>query len=903
MRRCVAELGFALCLVVLVLAGLPLLAAPSGRAVYVDSSAPTVLFAGVASAPGVNNTQWRSEAVLTNGADATADVLLELVPRGESGVVASLALSLGPGETRRIPDVYTTLNAPSGAGTLRVTGDVLAWVRTFNQGSSGTFGQDVPPATADTAFAPATPVLFPISTPADVKTEFRSNLLLLNLEATTVTFTLSSGSVSKTYDVPAGVFAQISGIGTWLGLPPGRSMLSVSGSGKWSGMIATVDPVLGDPTTVRGLVATTRSVTQFSGVASAGGVNDTQWRSEATLYNPRMSPQGVTLELIPRGASSVSSGTSLTLAPLEVRRLSDVYTALGAASGAGTLRVTGDVMTWIRTFNQGAGATFGQDVPEVVPGVAHGRGAGVSFPATTPADVNRDFRSNLLVTNHETATITLTISSGTASRTLEVPAGTFLQQNNVGAWLGLQAGVSTLTVTGTGRWTGMVATIDPFLGDPTTMIGVRTTGNTAPRTAGTASGNAATATIGPAGGTLASADGRLVLTVPPGAVPAPTAFSIQPITNSAPGGIGSAYRLGPAGTSFSSPATITFTANTDDTKSVSPEALAIGYHDGEGYWRWLSNAVTNPAARSVSVGVSKIAAAAAGAGRDALAPDGGRQDYSMLSGLVLTPSSASVKEGESLQLTIKECLPPKVVPLEPDPLEPLVFECDTYPFYKVPTSFWAVNGVAGGNGTFGTVDGFMTHGTFTAPSKAPSPPTVAVSAQVSQYLTYHNLSLISQVTIGGGLHGTFTLNESSPTGVRFSARGEAELTPFVSDANGVAYDMTGTITVDASFPFYGQTCSCVDSRTKPIPADATFSIQRKPTLGQRWVMGAVSWNFVCNPGSVPMFVFIQYLVSQAQNCSQPVWLPLSDERHPTGSFNYTCGQGFTVDGSWDFSSD
>jgi len=49
-----------------------------------------------------------------------------------------------------------------------------------------------------------------------------------------------------------------------------------------------------------------------------------------------------------------------------------------------------------------------------------------------------------------------------------------------------------------------------------------------------------------------------------------------------------------------------------------------------------------------------------------------------------------------------------------------------------------------------------------------------------------------------------------------------------------------------------------------------------------------------------MTVFVQYLVSQATDCSEPVWVPLSDEKHPVGSFLCTCGLGFTVDGSRDF---
>ena len=874
-----------------------------------DAAGPTVtLFAGVASATGVNDTAWRSEATFWNGGAAPADVLLEIVPRGETEVVASTTLTLAAGETRRFADLYAALQAPSGAGTLRVTGNVVAWVRTFNQGSSGTFGQDVPPATA---FSAGAPVLFPISTPADVKAEFRSNLLLLNLETTAVTFTLASGATSKTYDVPAGVFAQISGIGAFLGLSPGRTMLTVTATGKWSGMVATVDPVLGDPTTVRGLVATTRSVTQFSGVASAPGVNGTEWHSEATLYNPRTSPQSVTLELVPRGESDVASRTTLALAPLELRRLADVYTALGAASGAGTLRVTGDVLTWIRTFNQGAGATFGQDVPGVVPGVGFGPQAVVSFPVSMPATVAADFRSNFLVFNHESRTITCTLAAGPVSRRLDVPAGAFLQQNNVGAWLGLLPGVSTVSVTANGRWTGMVATIDPVLGDPTTMVGVRTTGNPAPTARGTPAGSAVTTTIGAAGGTLTSPDGRLALFVPSGALAAPTTFSIQPVTNLAWSGIGTAYRLGPDGTTFAKPATLTFTATAADSANVSAEGLTMGYQDAEGYWRWLSTAATNPAARTVSAAITKIAASGAASSAPSFAgsipAERGTLEgdswptYSLLSGLVLDPLDAFVKTGRRLGFNLFECLPAKVSPLEPNPLEPLLFGCEAFFNTASGSKTWAVNGVVGGNATFGEIQARDNlSAIFSAPKDAPNPRTVTVSVKVSQYQTYQNLTVLAHVTIGGSLYGEFDLTLRRKDGLQVHAKGVAELQPFKSDENGIAYGIDGTIEIDKSFSYHGSTCSVGESAQKAIPADAVFSIQKTPSLAQHWVLPAVSWNFVCTPGGFTMPVSIQFFVSQAGDCSQAVWLPLSDETHPKGSFTDACNRAWTVDGNWDF---
>src|SRR5260221_13625194 len=55
---------------------------------------------------------------------------------------------------------------------------------------------------------------------------------------------------------------------------------------------------------------------------------------------------------------------------------------------------------------------------------------------------------------------------------------------------------------------------------------------------GTATGPAGEATIGPAGGALGSGGGKATGSIPPGGLAADTTISIQPVTNTAPGGKG-----------------------------------------------------------------------------------------------------------------------------------------------------------------------------------------------------------------------------------------------------------------------------------------------------------------------------------------------------------------------------
>lgn len=118
-----------------------------------------------------------------------------------------------------------------------------------------------------------------------------------------------------------------------------------------------------------------------------------------------------------------------------------------------------------------------------------------------------------------------------------------------------------------------------------------------PTAPGTPTGEPAGATLGQSGGTLASPDGRLTITVPEGALAGPLAVSIQPITNLAPGGLGGAWRLAPAGAAFATPLLLTFHAG-----SGGPlRDLAIAVQDQEGYWVHAAGVARDPLAGTLTV--------------------------------------------------------------------------------------------------------------------------------------------------------------------------------------------------------------------------------------------------------------------------------------------------------------
>jgi hypothetical protein len=102
---------------------------------------------------------------------------------------------------------------------------------------------------------------------------------------------------------------------------------------------------------------------------------------------------------------------------------------------------------------------------------------------------------------------------------------------------------------------------------------------------GTPTGDdATTATIGANGGSLSTIDGVFTLTVPAGALAANTSISAQPITNTAPGGRGTAYRLSPEGLTFQKPVTLTFKYTDEDFDRSNPQLGWIVTQNTDGSW-------------------------------------------------------------------------------------------------------------------------------------------------------------------------------------------------------------------------------------------------------------------------------------------------------------------------------
>jgi hypothetical protein len=244
---------------------------------------------------------------------------------------------------------------------------------------------------------------------------------------------------------------------------------------------------------------------------------------------------------------------------------------------------------------------------------------------------------------------------------------------------------------------------------------------------GTPDGEATSATIGSTGGSLESADGALLVEVPPGALSRDETFSIQPITNHAPGAIGTAYRLLPEGVAFAQPVRVTFRYAEDDVRGTVPSLLRFASQDGEGYWRATEPVALDESSGTVAADVNHFS------------------DWSLVAGVLLEPRSATVKVGQPLEFAVVIC---EIIPDEDTLLAPLVAECRSTELFSRVVRGWAVNGVPGGDGTAGTIarreDGTAL---YTAPAAIPASNPVAISAGYTGVSDGHSVMLVANVLI------------------------------------------------------------------------------------------------------------------------------------------------------------
>lgn len=237
---------------------------------------------------------------------------------------------------------------------------------------------------------------------------------------------------------------------------------------------------------------------------------------------------------------------------------------------------------------------------------------------------------------------------------------------------------------------------------------------------GTPNGNPVSKIIDASGGTIISDDKNLVINIPAGAVSSATTFTIQPVTNFIPNGIGTSYKLLPEGTHFNKLIDITFKYSDDSLKGSSTDYFHIGYQDPNGYWHVNKQTSINVNQKTIKASSDHFSV------------------WSQFVELVLKQDKDILHPNESCNLQVQY-----VGTTDPKSDDVLISAFD-----KFPGVTWKLDD---GEGTISTNNLYCT---YKAPSSIPSKNPVTISANFKNVKTINlgtisTLSLLAHIEIKG----------------------------------------------------------------------------------------------------------------------------------------------------------
>ncbi|HXJ18878.1 MAG TPA: hypothetical protein VMT03_01495 [Polyangia bacterium] len=340
---------------------------------------------------------------------------------------------------------------------------------------------------------------------------------------------------------------------------------------------------------------------------------------------------------------------------------------------------------------------------------------------------------------------------------------------------------------------------------------------------GSQSAAPSTTTIGPNGGTVTSPDQRLVVSIPAGALSANTTIGVANITNTAPGGMGSAFRLTPNGQTFAVPVTLVYTPTGE--LDTDPTQVGLAFQTTAGSWQLVPGIAADTTAGTFTSTTTHFT------------------DYSYVAFLQLTADSSALFVGQTETLHVVESDP------VPDASGNSYVAANPHP-YSGGTPSWAVNGVLTGDinaagatyGYVGTVNG--TDGVYTAPAHLPSSGNpVAVSATIA--FGSSSVTLVKNIHLLAHQYHVTLSYEHQDTCAGMAQGGGAEFDLVTSTSFDITLDsdfnVTGSNFADEIDPPVVQTLNWCPFTT-PVPGEEiTDSYTPDQTHGI--VVSAVGGNF------------------------------------------------------------
>ncbi len=244
---------------------------------------------------------------------------------------------------------------------------------------------------------------------------------------------------------------------------------------------------------------------------------------------------------------------------------------------------------------------------------------------------------------------------------------------------------------------------------------------------GKPAGEAVSVKMNKDGGSIKSLDGRVELIIPEGALSSKTTISIQPISNFAAGGVGTAYEFEPSGTTFNKPVQLIFRYKKEELNGTLAELKSIATQNSNGMWYRLKNTVVDTIAQTITTNIEHFSS------------------YATFDRVKLKPAEANVKVGKSISMVV----------VYNDLKDPNNADDDTELKWSTEEASkwkWLVNGIPNGNASMGKITGKTNGKLFTAPLSVPDANPVAVTVNLNwelhvNYKTFKKISLVSNLTI------------------------------------------------------------------------------------------------------------------------------------------------------------
>lgn len=333
-------------------------------------------------------------------------------------------------------------------------------------------------------------------------------------------------------------------------------------------------------------------------------------------------------------------------------------------------------------------------------------------------------------------------------------------------------------------------------------------------------GTAVSQEIGAAGGTLSSADGRVTLSIPAGALASNTVIRLQPIENTAPNGIGQSYDLLPNGQQFAKPVTVTLHYTDAELAGTVPELLQFGFQNSQNAWGGKGNLQVNKTAHTISAPIKHFSRWAF---------------YAMFK---LEPSETTLLTGEAVALRAVK------LPYSEDPdttasvIEMLNVLGQPKPVPAADLSNWLVNGQ---QSTTNSGSGWLTDNgegsrMYHAPSQEPTLNPVAVSCNVRT--GQGNITLVSNITVLAPNSYSFSCDGASFTNLQGNIASSPSAGTFqlvMIPQNPVGDHLPGLVVVIAegfkgkgSYPVNEKCQIGASTPTSPYGWQSEYSVENDP---------------------------------------------------------------------------